>query len=137
MIEFPCGRVSDPHNFNADPNPVDQDPTPHQCESGDLWPTDPASPGLHFEPLRLHFERPRPSTALFEPRKLLNFDFNADPDPAFLSNADPIQLPKIMPLPCSNTKRLDIKGFDILVENDRNKFFVIMNLRWKWKLTEK
>jgi hypothetical protein len=24
-----------------------------------------------------------------KPQKLLNFDFNADPDPAFLSNADP------------------------------------------------
>ncbi len=30
-------------------------------------------------PLRLHFK----------PLKLLNFDFNADPDPAFHSNADP------------------------------------------------
>jgi hypothetical protein len=53
----------------------------------DHCPTDP--PALHFEPLRLHFERPRPSTAPFEPLKLLNFDFNADPDPAFNSNADP------------------------------------------------
>jgi hypothetical protein len=37
--------------------------------------------GFHFEPPRLHFE----------PRKLLNFDFNADPDadPAFHSKADP------------------------------------------------
>jgi hypothetical protein len=25
----------------------------------------------------------------FEPVKLLNFDFDADPDPAFYSNADP------------------------------------------------
>ena len=24
----------------------------------------------------------------YEPRKRINFDFNADPDPAFLTNAD-------------------------------------------------
>ncbi len=45
---------------------------------------------------RLHCERPR---LLFEPLKLLSFDFietpdpafycNVDPDPAFYSNADP------------------------------------------------
>jgi hypothetical protein len=35
-------------------------------------------------------------------------------------------------------EKLDIKGFDILVENDRKEIFVIVNLRWeKWKLTEK
>jgi hypothetical protein len=34
--------------------------------------------GLHFEPPCLHFE----------PGKLLNFDFRADPDPAFHPNAD-------------------------------------------------
>ncbi len=34
-----------------------------------------------FEHPCLHFERPRPST--IPPRKLLNLDFNADPDPAF------------------------------------------------------
>jgi hypothetical protein len=41
------------------------------------WSTDP--PGLHFEP---------PDLYCFEPLKLLNFDFNADPDPAFHFNAD-------------------------------------------------
>jgi hypothetical protein len=53
----------------------------------DHWPTDP--PGLHFEPPSLHFERPRPYKILFEPRKILNFDVNADPDLASHSNADP------------------------------------------------
>jgi hypothetical protein len=47
----------------------------------DHWSVDP--PGLHFEPSGLHCERPR---LYFEP---LNFDFNADPDPAFHSFADP------------------------------------------------
>jgi hypothetical protein len=42
--------------------------------------------GLNFEPLGLHFEHPR---LYFEPLQLLNFDFNAYPDPAFHSNADP------------------------------------------------
>ncbi len=37
----------------------------------------------------LHFERPRPSRLHIEPRKLLNFDFNAEPDPSLLLNADP------------------------------------------------
>jgi hypothetical protein len=53
----------------------------------DHWPTDP--PDLRFEPPRLHVERPRPSTAPFGPQKLLNFDFDADPDPSFHFNADP------------------------------------------------
>jgi hypothetical protein len=43
----------------------------------DQWPTGP--PGLHFECPQLHFES----------RKFLNFDFYADPDPAFRSNTDP------------------------------------------------
>jgi hypothetical protein len=30
-----------------------------------------------------------PPGLYFEPLKLLNFDFNADPDSAFYSNADP------------------------------------------------
>jgi hypothetical protein len=54
------------------------------------WSTD--LPGLHFEPIRRHCKRPRPSTATFlEPLNLLNFAFNADPDLdlAFHSNADP------------------------------------------------
>jgi hypothetical protein len=38
-------------------------------------------PGLHFEPPRLYCERPR---LYFLPLKLLNFDFNADPDPALM-----------------------------------------------------
>ncbi len=42
----------------------------------------------------LHFERARPSTALFWASKLLNFDFNADPDPDFHSNSDPDPAPR-------------------------------------------
>jgi hypothetical protein len=37
-----------------------------------------------------------PALPHFEPRKLLNFYFNADPDPAFHSNSDPGQLPETM-----------------------------------------
>ncbi len=51
------------------------------------WSIDPLGP--HFKPSRLHCERPRPSPVYFEPLKLLNSDFNADPDPDFHSNADP------------------------------------------------
>ncbi len=65
------------------------------CE---YWSTDP--PGLHFEPPRLRCERPLPSTAPFEPLKLLNFDFYmpiriqlftlmTDPDPAVKNYVDP------------------------------------------------
>jgi hypothetical protein len=56
-----------------------------------LWSKD--SPGLHFEPPGLHFEPPglhcERSGPYFEPLKLLNFDFNADSDLAFYTNADP------------------------------------------------
>ncbi len=50
----------------------------------DHWSTGP--PGLHFETSRLHCGRPRLPSEL---PNLLNFDFNADPDPAFHSVADP------------------------------------------------
>ncbi len=52
----------------------------------DHWSID--HPGLHFEPPApgLLCERPR---LYFEPRKLLNSDFNSDLDPALHSNADP------------------------------------------------
>ncbi len=91
----------------------------------DCCPTDPS--GLHFEPPRHYFERPRTSTAPFEPRKLLIFYCNADPDPAFYSYADPDPAPKniadLDPKPClaEVRKKLDINGFDIVDENDRNK----------------
>ncbi len=49
----------------------------------DHWSID--LPGLYFEPSGLHSERPR---LYFQPLKRLNFAFNADPDPVFLSNAD-------------------------------------------------
>ncbi len=38
---------------------------------------------LPTDPPRLHFEPPRSSRLRSEPRKPLNFDFNAEPDPAF------------------------------------------------------
>ncbi len=66
-------------HFNADP---DSDPALHQDDSN-LRPPDYR---LSRPPI---FERPRPSTAPFKHQKLLNFGFNADPDPAFHSNADP------------------------------------------------
>jgi hypothetical protein len=46
----------------------------------------PDSPGLHFISPRFSCQR---SWLYFEPPKLLNFDFDADPDPAFHSNANP------------------------------------------------
>jgi hypothetical protein len=82
---------------NADPDPAfhfNADPVMGTCE---YWSVDP--PGLHFEPLGLHSRGLHGS--VFESLKLLNFDFNADPgpafqlnvnldpDPAFHSNADP------------------------------------------------
>ncbi len=42
---------------------------------------------IHFEPPSLHFDGP--SRLYFEPLKLLNFDSNRDPDPAFHSNSNP------------------------------------------------
>jgi hypothetical protein len=61
-------RISDPHDFNADP-----DLTPHQYDAN-LRPLAyrPAT-DIHFEPPRLDFERPRPSVAPFWARKLLSF----------------------------------------------------------------
>ena len=57
-------------------------------ETCELCSLDPRAPDLHCE-------RPRPSTALFcESLKLLNFDFNTDPDPVFHSNADPASASK-------------------------------------------
>jgi hypothetical protein len=53
----------------------------------DHWHTD--SQGLNFKPLRFHCGRPRLSMAPFEPLKLLNFDFDADPAPPFHFDADP------------------------------------------------
>ncbi len=50
----------------------------------DRWSIGPL--GLHFDPPGLYCDRPR---LYFEPLKLISFDFNADPDPAFHSNADP------------------------------------------------
>ncbi len=45
---------------------------------------------------RLYLESPRPSMLHYDFLKLLNFDLNADPDPAFHFNADRNQLRKIM-----------------------------------------
>jgi hypothetical protein len=57
----------------------------------DHWSTDPS--GLHIEPPGLHTcKRPR---LFIEPLKLLNFNFNAGPDPAFQSNTDPDPASKI------------------------------------------
>ncbi len=62
---------------NADP-----DPAPNQSAANlrPLWYTDP--PGVHRQ-------RPRSSTAKFFALKLLDFDFNVDPDNLFNSHADP------------------------------------------------
>jgi hypothetical protein len=87
LLQLLSSRVADPHHFNADPDPafhlnVDPDPAPHQSD-GNLRPMGYRDnldlPGLHFQ-------HPQP---YFEPLKILNFDFSADPDPAFHFIADP------------------------------------------------
>jgi hypothetical protein len=52
----------------------------------DHWPSRPLE--LDLLPPRLHCERPWPSMASFLASEALNFDFDANPDPAFHSNAD-------------------------------------------------
>jgi hypothetical protein len=95
--------VADPHHLHADPDSVfnfNADPdlafylnagpdlAVHFNASGicNHWSLD--LPGLHFESQGLHYKRTRPSLSLFQPLKLLNFDFNAASDPAFHSNTD-------------------------------------------------
>jgi hypothetical protein len=57
-------------------------------------------PSLHSEPPHFHCERPR---LRFEPLYPLNFDFNADPDPAFFSPMlFRIQLAKLMQIRIRN-----------------------------------
>ncbi len=55
----------------------------------DHWSTDP--PGIHFEPPRLHCERPLPSTIPFSACETPAFHSNADPDPdpASKNKSDP------------------------------------------------
>jgi hypothetical protein len=60
------------------------------------------TPGLYFEPSGIHCERPGIHVSVYgplglynEPPKLMNFDFNADPDPAFHTNGDPNPQPCI------------------------------------------
>jgi hypothetical protein len=50
--------------------------------------------------------------ASFEPLKLLNFDFNADPESAFISNADPISPNNadLDPQPCRGAQNITGKG---------------------------
>ncbi len=62
----------------------------------DFWSTD--FPGLHFEPLRFHYEHPRLSRPFLEPLKILNFylNVNAYPDPSIHLIRIRIQLPKPM-----------------------------------------
>jgi hypothetical protein len=76
--------------FHADPGPV---PAFHlNADLGRIhliinWSTDPT--GLHCDPPRLHCEAHSPARTQFGPLRLPNLDPNADPDPAFHSNADP------------------------------------------------
>ncbi len=60
------------------------------------WSTDP--PRLHFEPPGLHLWASTVLHGLRASKELLNFDFNADPDPVFHFNADPdpLLLTKVM-----------------------------------------
>jgi hypothetical protein len=83
------GMVGGSHLLYADPDPflhVNADPDPIFYFYAD---PDPASPPPHQSDANLRPLVFRPSTAPFEPLKLLIFDFNADPDPAFHSSVDP------------------------------------------------
>jgi hypothetical protein len=81
-------RVADPHHLTADPDPAFYfyaDPDPYQSYANLQQPV--------YRPFRAPFEPPlcvHGSPRLhFEPLKLRNFDFNADPNPAFHADADP------------------------------------------------
>ncbi len=59
----------------------------------------------HCEPPRLLYERLQPTGhhgSISELLKLLNFEFSADPDPAFHSNADLDQTLKDIAYPCGS-----------------------------------
>ncbi len=91
IIFLPLGMFADPHHCNADPDPsfhfnpvpdpifhfnavpdptfyinaeTDPDPAPHQCVAHPR-PLVHRPYRLHFEPSRLHCQRPRPSKAPF------------------------------------------------------------------------
>ncbi len=91
-------KVADPHHFNADP---DLDTGSHQSDAN-LRP-------LVYRTSRAAFlaSTPRfvsvygpPKAPFWASTKLLNFDFNADPDQAFLSNADPASKNSADPCGC-------------------------------------
>ncbi len=78
-IIFECqkSRVADPQQFNADPDPtfhLNADPDPLQGDRN-LRP-------LSILSLRASIVTAHSPRINLEPLKLLNFDFNADPDPA-------------------------------------------------------
>ncbi len=89
-------------------------------------------PGLHFE---LHdfivsvHGLPR---LRFEAMKVLNFDFNADPDPAFHCNADQYPAPKNNADPrgsgssaLNTLHSLEQKGKADLIKDDISNFFFL------------
>jgi hypothetical protein len=95
-----CHTGSTDTNQDADPNPslhfdadggsifhfnADPDPVPHRYDANlRLMVYRPPGSILGFR--SFNWERPG---LHFYPLKFLNFEFNADPDPAFHSNADP------------------------------------------------
>ncbi len=83
-------RVADPHHFHADPDPAfhcnadpDLDPPFHFNADPNPDPELHQSERIcnHWSAYALH--------GSIQPLTILNFDFNADPDPAFHSNAGP------------------------------------------------
>jgi hypothetical protein len=117
MHSYEYARVADPHNFNADPNPaihfnVDPDtdtvfhfnanpvriqivllPLIKEMRIFDHWSTDPPGPIISLQASIVSvYGLPR---LYFQPLGLVNFDFNADPDPGPVSyiNADPYDGP--------------------------------------------
>jgi hypothetical protein len=79
-------KVADPHHFTADP-----DPAFYFNTDSDLikvcWYTEPPDSVLILQPFVAIIHGPLRLNV--KPQKLLNYDLNADPDPAFHSNTDP------------------------------------------------
>jgi hypothetical protein len=78
----------DPIHCNAYPEP-DADPAPHQSEANSATtkvyrPSRAPWMSLYAPIVSVH----GPPRLHFEPQQLLNFDFNAESDPDFHSNAD-------------------------------------------------
>ncbi len=91
--------VADTHHFNAEPDPdpafhfnADPDPTPLQSDRNlqlMVYRIDPHGSIFSLQASIVSVHGP-PRLYIFEPLKLLVYEFNADPDSASKNNADPL-----------------------------------------------